>query len=107
MPAEKEHPETGSLRHPGIRLLRKVMVGVAGTALMVAGVAMLVLPGPGILAIFAGLALLATEFKAAKQANDWARARFHEQWQKVRGRVGRDKNGTDDKTAKFGAPAQD
>lgn len=53
---------------------------------------MLVLPGPGILAIFAGLALLATEFKAAKRVNDWARDRFHEQWQKVRSRVGKPKN---------------
>ncbi|MFG2007376.1 PGPGW domain-containing protein [Spirillospora sp. NPDC048911] len=69
------------------------MVGAGGTALIVAGVAMIVLPGPGILAIFAGLALLATEFEAAKRVNDWARGRFHEQWQKVRGRVGRDKNG--------------
>ncbi|MEU5880124.1 PGPGW domain-containing protein [Spirillospora sp. NPDC047279] len=78
-------------RHPGIALLRKVAVGVAGIALIGAGVAMLVLPGPGILAIFAGLAVLSTEFKAAKRVNDWARARFHEQWTKVRSRAGKSK----------------
>ncbi|MFP3962851.1 PGPGW domain-containing protein [Actinomadura fulvescens] len=75
------------------------MVGVAGTALIAAGIAMLVLPGPGILAIFAGLALLATEFETAKRVNDWARARFHDQWQKVRGRVGRDRQGKTSDTA--------
>lgn len=40
---------------------------MGGTVLLV-GVAMLVLPGPGIVVIIAGLAILATEFMWAKHA---------------------------------------
>jgi uncharacterized protein (TIGR02611 family) len=43
---------------------------VAGSGLLVAGVAMLALPGPGWLTIAAGLALLASEFT-------WARNLLH------------------------------
>lgn len=45
---------------------RRIAVLVVGLLLLVAGVLMLVLPGPGVLVTMAGLALLATEF-------DWAR----------------------------------
>jgi len=54
-------------------------IAVVGGVLIVAGIAMLVLPGPGILAIAAGLALLALEFEAARDLRDrlagWVRAR--------------------------------
>lgn len=42
----------------------------AGFGLLIAGVAMLALPGPGILAIVGGLALLASEFAWARQLLD-------------------------------------
>jgi len=42
--------------------LRWIVVAVIGTGLILAGIAMLVLPGPGWLAIFAGVAVLAAEF---------------------------------------------
>lgn len=42
--------------------VRKGAVSVAGAAMLAAGAAMLVLPGPGILVILAGLAVLATEY---------------------------------------------
>jgi uncharacterized protein (TIGR02611 family) len=45
---------------------RRIAVLVVGLVLLVAGVLMLVLPGPGVLVTMAGLAVLATEF-------DWAR----------------------------------
>jgi uncharacterized protein (TIGR02611 family) len=45
-------------------------VALGGCALVVAGVAMLVLPGPGILTILAGLALLALEFETARDLRD-------------------------------------
>ena len=44
------------------RVGRKLVVTVVGVAVVGAGVAMLVLPGPGLLVIIAGLAILATEF---------------------------------------------
>lgn len=54
-------------------------VALVGGIVVLAGVAMLVLPGPGLLAIAAGLALLAVEFEAARDLRDrlagWLRAR--------------------------------
>jgi uncharacterized protein (TIGR02611 family) len=47
---------------------RSIALQVAGWLLVVVGIAALVLPGPGLLALFAGLALLATQY-------DWARRR--------------------------------
>jgi tellurite resistance protein TerC len=43
-------------------LLKKMLVAVAGGALLLVGVAMLVLPGPAIVVIPAALAILAVEF---------------------------------------------
>lgn len=43
-------------------------MAVVGAVLLVAGVAMLALPGPGLLVVFAGLAVLATEFAWASAA---------------------------------------
>jgi UPF0716 family protein affecting phage T7 exclusion len=41
------------------RSAKRIAVAVVGAALLVAGVAMLALPGPGFLVIIAGLAVLA------------------------------------------------
>jgi hypothetical protein len=51
------------LPHP----VRVVGVALFGGVLVLAGLAMLVLPGPGILVILAGLAVLATEFVWARR----------------------------------------
>jgi hypothetical protein len=48
------------------RHLRRVVITVIGGTVLLMGVAMLVLPGPGWLTIFAGLGLLATEFAWAR-----------------------------------------
>ena len=50
---------------PLLRWARKGGITVAGLGLLAAGVAMLVLPGPGLAVIVLGLAVLATEY-------DWA-----------------------------------
>jgi tellurite resistance protein TerC len=67
------------------RLARKFGVTVGGGVLLLAGVAMLVLPGPGILVIIAGLAVLATEYAWAKRPLDAMRDRAR----RLRERVGR------------------
>lgn len=41
---------------------RRVAITIAGFGLILAGIVLLVLPGPGWLLIFAGLAILATEY---------------------------------------------
>ncbi len=45
-----------------VTMVRKVVVAAVGAVLVLLGLAMLVLPGPGFLAIAAGLAVLATEY---------------------------------------------
>jgi len=46
---------------------KRVIVFVLGGTVLVFGVVLLVLPGPGLLVIFLGLTLLATEFVWARQ----------------------------------------
>jgi uncharacterized protein (TIGR02611 family) len=46
---------------------RMLAVAVIGTTAILIGIAMLVLPGPGVLVIIAGLALLGTEFVWARR----------------------------------------
>jgi hypothetical protein len=46
---------------------KRVGVTIAGLVVLLAGAAMLVLPGPGILVIIAGLAILATEYVWAQR----------------------------------------
>ena len=49
---------------------KRLAVFLVGTAIVGAGLAMLVLPGPGLLIIIVGLAVLATEFVWAERALD-------------------------------------
>jgi uncharacterized protein (TIGR02611 family) len=56
------HRTLHRLPHP----VRVVVITVFGGVLVLAGLAMLVLPGPGLLVIIAGLAVLATEFVWAR-----------------------------------------
>ena len=51
--------------------VRKPLVFMIGSSVIVAGIAMLVLPGPGWGAIFLGFAILATEFAFAERVRDW------------------------------------
>jgi len=67
---------------------RKIVIGVVGVTVLVIGVAMLVLPGPGWVVIFIGLALLATEFVWAKRLLAKARETAINAKDKVLGRNG-------------------
>ena len=60
-----------------------------GFALLAAGTVMLVTPGPGWVAIAAGLALLAREYEWARRWRD----RLREQAQKLSQRIGRTSGG--------------
>ena len=51
--------------------VRKPLILIIGFAVVAAGLAMLVLPGPGWAAIFFGFAILATEFAFAERVRDW------------------------------------
>lgn len=51
----------------GPAVIKKVAVQVAGWLLVLVGIAALFLPGPGLLALFAGMALLATQYEWAER----------------------------------------
>lgn len=50
-----------------IRQIKRVIVGVVGTTVVLIGLALLVLPGPAFIVIPAGIAILATEFVWARR----------------------------------------
>lgn len=52
------------------RNTKRILVLIAGLVVLGAGVTMLVLPGPGIIVIILGFAILATEFAWAERALD-------------------------------------
>jgi len=56
--------------NPVTGLLTKVVVTVVGVGVILAGLVMMVAPGPGVVAILAGLAILGTEYH-------WARRLLH------------------------------
>jgi uncharacterized protein (TIGR02611 family) len=56
--------------------LRRVLIFLIGSTVVVVGVLLLVLPGPGILVIVIGLAILATEFAWAETLLRRARERM-------------------------------
>lgn len=53
-----------------VEQVRRVFLVIAGFTLLLAGVVMLVTPGPGIAAILVGLGLLAAEFVWARRLMD-------------------------------------
>jgi uncharacterized protein (TIGR02611 family) len=59
--------------------VRRVLVGIVGTVVLVVGVAMIFLPGPAFVMIPLGLAILATEFVWARRwlqkAKSWFKAK--------------------------------
>lgn len=59
----------GSMRAVA-RMAKRIGILIVGTAVLLAGVAMLALPGPGVLVIIVGLAILATEFAWAERLLD-------------------------------------
>ncbi|MFS8203608.1 TIGR02611 family protein [Streptomyces sp. CWNU-52B] len=85
----KSEPELGS-RAPQFIKARRVLhlswqvgVFVVGLAVVVAGVIMLPLPGPGWLVIFGGMAIWATEFVWAQLVLRWTKRKVTEATQKA------------------------
>lgn len=55
-----------------------------GALLLVAGIALLILPGPGFVLIAAGMALLATRFEWARKPLDYAKGKAEQGIEEVR-----------------------
>ncbi|MGH8998339.1 MAG: PGPGW domain-containing protein [Acidimicrobiia bacterium] len=50
------------------RSCRRIAASLVGVALLLAGLVMMITPGPGMLAVIAGLSVLATEYAWARRA---------------------------------------
>jgi uncharacterized protein (TIGR02611 family) len=74
---------------PWLRLTYKVVVTTVGATVVLAGIAMLVLPGPGWLAIFLGLGILGTEFAVIQRFNHRLKALVLRYWHAFRERRAR------------------
>jgi hypothetical protein len=68
---------------------RRLVVTVVGGVVLVAGVAMLFTPGPGIAVVAGGLAILATEYDWARRARDRVRERSRAAYRRARASVER------------------
>jgi uncharacterized protein (TIGR02611 family) len=71
--------------NPRLRALYRIGVAVAGGAVLAAGLVLIPYPGPGWLVVFAGLAILATEFVWARRLLGYARSRY-DAWKRWLGR---------------------
>jgi uncharacterized protein (TIGR02611 family) len=67
-----------------LRSTKRIVVTVVGFALLLAGLVMMVTPGPGLLVIVAGLAVLATEYAWARHWLERTRAQAQRARQRVR-----------------------
>lgn len=55
---------------------KKLLIGIVGGLVTLIGLVLVPYPGPGWLIVFAGLAILATEFSFARKALDSLRSRY-------------------------------
>jgi uncharacterized protein (TIGR02611 family) len=65
---------------PHWHLAYKILVGIVGGLIVVIGLVMVPLPGPGWLVVFIGLTVLASEFHFFHRIITWLRARLHRFW---------------------------
>ena len=70
------------------RSSKRIAVTIVGGLLVAAGIAMLVLPGPGIVVLIAGFAVLGTEYAWAAAALDRSKATAERAGQLAKGAAG-------------------
>lgn len=58
---------------------KKVLIGIVGGLVVLAGLILIPYPGPGWLIVFSGLAILSTEFEFASRVLTYARGKY-EAW---------------------------
>lgn len=71
-------------KRPWLAFFYKILVTIFGVLVILAGIIMLVTPGPGWVTIFIGLMILGTEYPWARRLLGWLRnqlARLWERWQ--------------------------
>jgi uncharacterized protein (TIGR02611 family) len=73
-------------RRSVIRQTRRIIVTVVGVILILLGLLLLVLPGPGILVTLLGLAVLGSEFDWAQDLLAWMRNRWESRGGRLKSR---------------------
>jgi uncharacterized protein (TIGR02611 family) len=66
-----------------VRHTKRLVIGVVGVTIVAVGFAFFVLPGPGLLIVIIGLAVLASEFVWAKRLLDQAKGHYDRAKNKV------------------------
>lgn len=61
------------------RQSKRILIAVVGAVVVLAGIVLIPYPGPGWLIVFAGLAILGTEFSFASRLLEFAKKQY-EQW---------------------------
>jgi tellurite resistance protein TerC len=72
--------------HFALKTIRRIVIAVIGGTVLLVGIAMIVLPGPAVVVIPAGLAILAMEFAWAKHWLHKARTAFENGRNAMRGK---------------------
>lgn len=67
-------------RHPVLHVSYRVLIAVVGGAIIIGGLILVPLPGPGWLIVFVGIAVLGTEFRWARSVGTWVRRQLHRFW---------------------------
>lgn len=68
------------MRHHLLKKTKQTIIGILGGVVVLSGLIMVPYPGPGWLVVFAGLAILATEFDWAQEILDFGREKY-DAWQ--------------------------
>ena len=71
-------------RLPGGWVVWRVSVALVGLIVVVAGIILLPLPGPGWLIVFAGIAIWATEFAWARRLLIWTKRQVRDYSERIR-----------------------
>ncbi len=87
MPGAQESRFVSVVRF-AFRSSKRIAVTVVGAALVLGGIALLVLPGPGIIVVIAGFAVLGTEYAWAAAALDRTKATAERAGQIAKGAAG-------------------
>jgi tellurite resistance protein TerC len=86
-----------SLMNLTYKVVRRIVVAVVGTTVLLLGIVMIVTPGPAFILIPAGLAILGIEFAWARYWLRKARRTISSQTAKIRGKDAEEHRGTGDR----------
>lgn len=70
---------------------KKLVVGVIGSTILLIGLVLLILPGPGFIVIIIGLGILATEFVWAKRLLERAKNHYEKTKQTIKNKTSNNK----------------